>query len=239
MSDIYDDGVVKIANRFVFVLMSGLFVAIVLLCMVLWEVRSLVREAKKDIGGLTSQVSTTLSQVNATELVVSKKAEEQQTALLKVTGSLKLLIDSSNTKLFGRDMKSGVFGQVSTMLNSGNTLVTDLDEAIKEAAKSVVRASDDLHQTIVDLHPSLEALARDLSDPEIQKTLKNLDDASAGLAKDTEQLRVMLVAGSATAEDIKKVADNVAEKYLKTKNLAYALFKELLTLAGSGAQVFK
>lgn len=239
MSDIYDDGVGKTANRFVFVLMFGALVAIFLLCMVLWEVRSFVKEARKDVGGLTSQASTTLAQINSTEQVVSKKAIEQQVELIKVTGSLKLLIDASNTKLFGRDMKSGIFGQVSTMLNSGNTLVVDLDGAIKEAAKSVVRASDDLHQTIVDLHPSLEALARDLSDPEIQKTLKNLDDASAGLAKDTEQLRVMLVAGSATAEDIKKIADKVASEYTKTRNLAYALFKELWTLAGTGGQIFK
>lgn len=208
-------------------------------CLALWALRQTTLEAKRDFGGLTSQTSTTLKQINSTELTTSKRLDTEQKELQEVTVALKHILQRSDEQLFGRDLKSGIFGQVRTVLSSGNTLLVDSDKTIREAGTSLVGASNDLHETLLALRPSLDALAKDLADPSIPETLKNLDETSANLAADTAQLKIMLQSASATAQDIQRVADKVSSEYVKTKNLAWALFKELLTLAGSGAQIFK
>lgn len=208
-------------------------------CLALWALRQTTLEAKRDFGGLTSQASTTLKQINSTELQTSKRLDTEQKELQEVTVALKHILQRSDEQLFGRDLKSGIFGQVRTVLSSGNTLLVDSDKTIREAGTSLVGASNDLHETLLALRPSLDALAKDLADPSIPETLKNLDETSANLAADTAQLKIMLQSASATAQDIQRIADKVSSEYVKTKNLAWALFKELLTLAGSGAQIFK
>lgn len=216
-----------------------LFIATIFVCSFLHEATLFVRDAKHDMGGLTTQASVTLAQINSTELTTSKRLDTEQKELQEVTVALKHILQRSDEQLFGRDLNSGIFGQVRTVLLSGNTLLVDSDKTIREAGTSLVGASNDLHETLLALRPSLDALAKDLADPSIPETLKNLDETSANLAADTAQLKIMLQSASATAQDIQRVADKVSSEYVKTKNLAWALFKELLTLAGSGAQIFK
>lgn len=208
-------------------------------CLALWALRQTALEAKRDLGGLTSQASITLKQINSTELTTSKRLDTEQKELQEVTVALKHILQRSDEQLFGRDLKSGIFGQVRTVLSSGNTLLVDSDQTIREAGTSLVGASTDLHETLLALRPSLDSLAKDLADPAIPDTLKNLDETSANLAVDTAQLKIMLQSASTTAQDIQRIADKVSSEYVKTKNLAWALFKELFTLAGSGAQIFK
>jgi hypothetical protein len=202
----------------------------------MWSLRQTAIEIKHDLGGLTSQVSTTLAQVNSTELQTSGRLAEEQKQFGETLVALKHMVQRADEQLYGRDLKSGLFGQVRDLLDHGNVLLVDTDAATRQATVTLAQASTDLHATLLELQPSLDALAKQLGDPAIAQTLKNLETSSANLSTDTEQLGMLLKSASATAEDVRLVADSVREKYLKTRNLAYALFRELLTVGSQGIQ---
>jgi len=225
-------------TMYTFLKSACIFAVSLALIIFLLEATHLAMEARSDLATLTQQASVSLTQFNATEKQSSAKLEAEQKELLKITGALKLLIDTTNVKLFGRDLRHGLFGQAQSVLDSGNTLLVDADFATKQAAETLAQASEDLHATVLELKPSLEALAKDLADPALPETIHHLDETSANLAADTAELQRMLESGTATAQDIQRVADKVADEYTKTRNLAYAVFKELLGIGAQGVQFF-
>jgi len=78
-----------------------------------------------------------------------------------------------------------------------------------------------------------------IADPKIKETIAHLDDSSAELSRSMVELTKLLNDSSATAADVRRVADKVADEYTKTRNLAYALFKELLGLGSQAVQFAK
>jgi len=222
-----------------------LFVLTCFACYALWNLAGAAKsvdatavELRKDAGGVTSQLSTTLAQVNATELGASKQFALEQQELTKTLAALKNIVQRTDEQLFGRDLKSGLFSEAHALLVHSDQLVVNTDAEIKAAADSIVASSGGLSADLAALRPSLDELAATLADPSIRESLKNLDAASAGLAVDTVELQKMLTSGAATAEDVRRVADKVADEYTKTRSLAYALFRELLSISSEGVQFF-
>lgn len=213
----------------------------VLLLVLAWaalELGRLAGEARRDLGGITSQLSTTLAQVNSTERDSSVKLAEEQRQLTETLVAVKHIVQRSDEQLFGRDLHSGLFGQAGTLLATSHTLLLDTDAAVKQAAVTLARASDDLHDSVLDLHTLAASLNADLADPHLKNTFAELDATMSNLAADTAQLKLLLESGTATAEDVRRVADKIAEEYTKAKNLYYAVFKEVLSVGSQGVQFF-
>lgn len=143
--------------------------------------------------------------------------------------------------------------QIQADLLTANRLLMDIDglvprfsDAVVHADGAIVQASAQLTATAQQMQPVFAGLAQDadelgktIGDPAIKSTLENLNVASFELAESSKHLTAMLESGEATTKDVQKVADKVAYEYTKTRNLAYALFKELLGLGGSAAQIVK
>lgn len=202
------------------------------------ELARAAREVRKDVGGLTGQLSTSLEQINHTELQISKNVDLEQQQVTEALTALKHIFQDTHENLVGRDMRSGLFGQARTLLASSNTLVLDTDAAAKQAAVTLERASEDLHQSARDLHTLASTLDADLADPHLKDSFAELDRLLAAVAEDAAQVKLLLVSSTATSEDVRRVADKFAEEYTKAQNLYYAIFKEVLTVGSQGVQFF-
>ena len=113
-----------------------------------------------------------------------------------------------------------------------------LNKALDDADQGEVQAVQRFTELVAHAQPLLDAATADLADPRLKEMIANLDQATAQLAADLAELKKMLESGSATAADIQRVADKVADEYTKTRNLAYAIFKELLSVGSEGVQFF-
>ena len=97
----------------------------------------------------------------------------------------------------------------------------------------------ELQKATVSLDMAIEDVDRTIADPKIRETIAHLDDSSAELNRSMAQLTKLLDDSDATAADVRRVADKVADEYTKTRNLAWALFKELLGLGSQAVQFAK
>jgi hypothetical protein len=156
-------------------------------CLVLADVHLALRDLRRDAGGLTSQVSTTLAQINATEKDTSAKlaADEQQISDTAV--AVKHIVQRADQQLYGRDLRSGLFGQAAALLARFDALAAQETQDLHGTAL-------DVHATIAALQPALAnltaasaAAADDLADPAIRDSLHHIDAAAVNVAGTSQQ----------------------------------------------------
>ena len=193
------------------------------------QVGLLAREAKRDLGGLTSQLSTTLAQINSTERITSDKLGTEQRQIQEATVALKHTIELTNQKLFGRDLKSGIFGQVEATIRGVNDgLIPQLSATIQSTNSLSQQIGADLTATTNGLQPILANLAvaskgaaDSMADPAILSALHHIDATAANVETSTGYL-------AGTTKDVEDMADAARKAYLKPVSWWWALVKDVL-----------
>lgn len=208
----------------------------VLACACGFRVYVLLGDLRHDAGGLTAQLSTTLAQMNATQRDASTKLATEQTQFGEAMVAFKHIVERSDQQLFGRDLKSGLFGQARQLLGASDQLLADSDATVKAQNDSLLETQAQLRTSLatfsrdssVTLDHSknlLDQLSQDAQDPAIQASLQHV-----ALATDN-------IAG--TTKDLKDVADKFRSDYLKPQKFAWELLKSLAGMGGSFAQMVK
>jgi hypothetical protein len=113
-----------------------------------------------------------------------------------------------------------------------DTVAQDLDGLVKSGTATTA----ELQGAVKTFQGAIGDLDKIITDPSIKMTLNGLAAATLDLDTSIKQLNLMLQSGTATALDIQRVADKVAEQYTKARNLYYALFKEVLSIGSQGVQ---
>jgi hypothetical protein len=195
------------------------------LCWVLWDAHLMLRETRNTIkladpvlGNVNSAAeagAAAVAKLNALADVESGKIAASTEELRKTERATRASIDSLRQVFL--DIHQVVIPQVTT----------DLHQLLLNANSAVAQ----LQPVIATLGKDADALAVTLNDPNIPKTIANLRDTTADLDADTKQLKVLLESGTATAEDVRQVADQVRAQYLKARNLYYAVASFLLQKA--------
>jgi hypothetical protein len=194
-----------------------------MLCWVLWDAHLLLRDTRvtinladpvlANVNTAAQQGAEAVEKFNDLADVESTKIEASTEELRKTERASRAMIDSLR-KVF-IDIHQTVIPQFTG----------DLHQLMEQASTTVA----ELQPVIATLGKDADALAVTLNDPNIAILIANLADATAGLDADTKQLRLLLESGTATAEDVRQVADSMRAKYLKARNLYYAIAGELLS----------
>lgn len=210
--------------------------ALLILCACLLRVYGLLGDLRKDVGGITSQLSTTLAQVNATELDTSTKLAEEQRQFGEAVVASKHILERTDQALFGRDLKSGLFGQARQILASSNQFVVDSDTTVKaqntslldtqtQLRTSLSQFSRDSSATLAQSKSLLDQLNQDASNPAIPSTLQHVDETAAHVA--------------GASKNVEDVTEKFRNDYLKPQKFAWELLKSLAGMGGSVAQMVK
>jgi isoleucyl-tRNA synthetase len=104
--------------------------------------------------------------------------------------------DSVNTRLLPA---------LTTSIEEQNASLLESQQALRENLSQMLLATAQLQKT-------LAAAEMVVADPEIKTILADADE-------DVKQLKPMLEAGTATAEDVQRVADKIAAQYTKARNI--------------------
>jgi len=204
----------------------------IFVCWFIYEAHALVvdaRESVRSAGAGLRNVSDAALQVSemAGKLNIAADAETE-----KLQASVEELRKTERATRAAIDSLRQIFIDVHQQsLPKLNLALDDLD-------KGELQVASDFSEQMKHVTPVLDQLAADVGDPQIKAAIANLAASSADLDRDLAQLQPMLVSTTATAQDVQRVADKVAAEYTKTRNLAYALFKELLGLGAQGVQFF-
>lgn len=199
----------------------------------------LLREVRMDAADLHDRTV-------ALEEAEQKHLADEFKEVKKATAGIKDLFEHTDVTLNGTKRHPGVIPRLGVLVGKGDVLVDSGNKLLVQETADLHLLATTANDTVASLQPVIvqlgkdaDALAVTLNDPHIPEMIANLDAASRELAESAKQLTAMLESGKATAQDVQKVADKVAYEYTKTKNLAWALFKELLGLSAQGAQLFK
>lgn len=208
-------------------------------CLLLWSGRAMVQESRADLKDLHGRTVQAIDKVNSFEDAEKTHLANELKEVQKATAGISDLARHSDFTLNGTKEHPGVLPALALVLQNTNKLVVQETGDIHALSESADTTIKDLQPVILQLGKDADALAVTLNDPNIKVMIGNMAASSADLQAASAELTSMLRHGDATAADIQKVADKVAYEYTKTKNLAYALFKELLTMAGSAATLVK
>lgn len=165
----------------------------------------------------------------------------------KATNAVKRFFDETGCSLngcrglFGRKEVKGLLPQATSLLAKVQYSMETLDVVIKHLDEVVVSTKgevDSLHVATDNLAKSISDLDGIIADPRIKEELAELLQLTKDIDEDSKQLGLLLKSGTATAEDIRMVADKIREQYLKARNLYYAIAKELLGIGSEGVQFF-
>lgn len=143
--------------------------------------------------------------------------------------------------LFGRKPVKGLLPQATSLLARVQYSVETLDTVIRHLDDVVVSTKgevDSLHVATDNLAKAIQDLDGIVADPRIKEELAELLQLTKDIDEDSKQLDLLLKSGTATAEDVRMVADKIREQYLKARNLYYAIAKELLGIGSEGVQFF-
>lgn len=201
---------------------------------VMLETLALIKDIRSDVAAIDRETVETLTLVkqaagnaNTASSQLAGAAEEQRvywnkTGLetYKTAAAARLLIVRTD-----KSLNDKLIPQIQMEIEGTRV---DLHEAIVDSNRLMARATD--------LVTHADGI---LTDPNLRQMIANLAEATHDLDISIKQLNSMLVSTTATAEDVRKVADKVAEQYTKARNLYYALLKELLNMGGSAAQMIK
>lgn len=102
--------------------------------------------------------------------------------------------------------------------------VAKQNTALLETEKQLQGNLSEMASTTQQLQTVLSHADERITDPSIKLSLDNVAESSANLA--------------ASTKDVKQVLDKFRETYLKAPNMAYAVFKELLSIGSQGVQFF-
>jgi hypothetical protein len=173
--------------------------------------------------------------------VVKENSNREFTEVEKATTAVKNLADHTDITLNGPKGHPGLIPQLTMLVAKGQTAMDDLDKGIRDLDDVTVSARQEIDEiglatrelTLVETH--LDSL---VTDPHIREELSELVDVTKDIDADVKQANTLLVSTTATAEDVRAVADDLRAKYLKARNLYYAIAKELLGLGSEGMQFF-
>jgi len=120
--------------------------------------------------------------------------------------------------------------------NINGTLLPRLSHAIDQQNDALLVSQNDLQANLKEMLGATQQLQRTMAaaetviaDPQIKQLIVDLDS-------NMKQLNLLLQSGTATADDVKRVADKFAEQYTKARNIYYAVFKEVLSVGSQGVQ---
>lgn len=216
-------------------LLTATLVAVIQLGIYFHRVGPVIEQTLRNV----SDTSLTLKQNSGLELQEAEKAAAGASDLFRHT----------DITLNGPKGHPGLIPQLTTVTIKAGAAVDHLDLAIQHLDTAISNLNAlmlegtatvaQLQSAVGTFNQSIKDLDAVITDPQIKIMLANLANASATMTADLEQLGKLLASGTATAEDVRMVADKYRQDYLKARNMAWALFKELLPLAGSAAQVVK
>jgi hypothetical protein len=228
------------AKQITFALMTAtrLFIAVfmVLACVFAFRMCQLAGAARQELGSLTSQVSTTLAQVNATEKDASAKFGEEQRQFGELVVASKHIVQRTDQELFGRDLKSGLFGQARHILANSNQFVLDSDTTIKAQNSSMLETQAQLRATLFNFSRDSSAT---LAQSKNLLDQLNQDAADPAIHSSLEQIQLVTTNVAGTSKDLKDVADKFRNDYLKPQKFAWELLKSLAGMGGSVSQMVK
>src|SRR5579859_7043364 len=208
--------------------------ALCLLIAILWGVVVVVY-------ALQGSVETTVRDAHVTvlEAGLTLKNIREATAEWKKASTAQAEYATAAARQIKADLDTAnrLLGDIDALVPRFGDVVVHADGAIVQASADLTRITDGMWSVTKGLTKDADELGQVIADPAIKSTLLNLNVASFELAESSKHLTGMLESGQATAADVQKVADKVAYEYTKTRNLAFALFKELLGLGGSAAQI--
>src|SRR5277367_6612637 len=204
-----------------------LAVAVAVLCFVVLRVAKLAKDLDLSVDKLEAYGHGTgpvlfnmLKNVSDTSKVVKDNSAATSTEEKKILGETSELIVLTNTHLYGKSGHPGLIVKAETAMDDLDTAIKGLGELTREASDEMIalrKGTEELTATIGDM--------RAFGKGENPKVNTMLDEASGSLTamrKDLTQLGLMLASGTATAEDIRQVADKYREEYLKVRNLAWS-----------------
>jgi hypothetical protein len=214
----------------------AVLVFVVLLCLCAWRAYGLLGDIRKDVGGLTSQVSTTLAQMNSTQKDASAKFAEEQKQLGDLVVASKHIVQRTDLALFGKDLKSGLFGQARDILANSNQFVIDSDVTVKAQNTSLLDTQTQIRTSLFQFSRDSSAtldqsktlffqLSQDASDPSIPKSFANFEQTTRNTARITSD-------GAATMADVRTGVHYELQQLMKPVNKVYTAAKIVATIAG-------
>lgn len=219
-----------------------LAIAVAALCLVAWDIHTAARKTIAYGHSIGPVFSTTLSNINDTSLTVKQNSGAELQEMKKAAAGASDLFRHTDDSLNGRKAHPGLIPQLTTLMLKSQAAMDNLNASILHLdalIQSGGATMQEMQATVSQFRKSIADLDAIITDPKIRETLNNLALASAEMAATLKQLNALLVSGTSTAEDIRQVADKYREEYVKARNIFWSLFKELLPLAGSAAQVVK
>jgi len=197
--------------------------ALIICCVVLWDVHGLIRDARVTIRGadpILGNINQAASDLSGMTKVANSamSAETGRIAastkeLQKTEASVRLLVVRTNESLNGSPNVAGLLPTATGALRSATALSDG-------TLARIDRTADSLEPSLLALNRGTTAFANAASDPNIPVTLANLGTATKSAADGMAQV-------AAIATDGRQVADKARETYLKPVNLWYALSKEM------------
>jgi hypothetical protein len=211
-------------------------VALFLLIAILWVLLVIVHAVSQSVEATVRDTHVTILEAGLTLKNLREASEEW-----KKSSSAQAAYATAAAKQIQADLITAnrLLGDIDAQVPRFSDLVVHADGAIVQASAQLTATAQGMQPVLAGLANDADELGQTLGDPAIKSTLENLNVASFELAESSKHLTTMLESGQATAADVQKVADKVAYEYTRTKNLAWALFKELAGLGGSLAQMAK
>jgi hypothetical protein len=112
----------------------------------------------------------------------------------------------------------------SSLLPALSQAIEQQNASLLESQKSLQANLSGMAQVMTDLQQTLGDADKVIADPKLKEILADTDE-------DVKQLKPMLESGTATAEDVQRVADKIAGQYTKARNLWFAGAQWLLQKA--------
>jgi len=200
--------------------------ALIICCIVLWDVHGLIRDARVTIRG----ADPILGNINQAAADLSGMTKVAGSAMAAETGKIDVTIDEARKD--GRASRAALDSFRQVLIDVHQQVVPQAMQTLQHFDSNESLLMEELKPPIFNLNRGAAALADAASDPSIKLSLANAADATGSGALAMKHLEGITLDGQ-------QVADQFRTTYLKPQKFAWALLKELIGLGGSMAQMVK